>query len=351
MIVINDFTSDIENVDKINNHVKNKAEQSNQEADSPIEISDSEKKIVVVDIVTAETNMKTEQKKNNTEDNPKNTSSSILSTKENDISNNLEENKEKPENGKKLTPNTLNSTIDTQLPNNPEGLQKPVERESSKNINKLSLKSHKRNKRAASEDTTSKRKKNKQQSVSDTGARRNLKNYDFMKEVINEEKQQKEATAANKNCDIDNHSKDQQENIGNNEKEEKNISPDAQVIGNDGPLDIDTNTKQNETTNAVLVEKIQKTQDNENLCLKSVNLYEEQFSCTIYSETDNEQKEKNNKPQKKQDIPQQKPKQCVELSSSTTDASNTNKTSLKIVEKKRRDKALSRTFGFTTSKF
>ncbi|XP_022116745.2 uncharacterized protein LOC110994428 [Pieris rapae] len=331
-----DSAADCENNDKINDDINDTVEEQNQ---LPIEISDSEEKQQPESKnIDNETGTK-EHDQTMDNNNPKNTSNSILTSNDADQSKNLVENKENLDKSKNTTQSSSSTTIDTQLPNNPEELKVSEKIETAKKVNKLSL-DRKRSNRATSETVPTKRKKIKQKSVSDTDAVKNCKIEEKQAEVTNCETQQEKSVVSkdlNMVVDKETHS----ENLKENPENQIEVSHNAQVTSNEV---VDANDENSQCG------QIQVTPEIENPCLKSVNLYEEQFSCTIYSDSDDQQAEKNKKdpPKKNEAIPPQRPKENIQvIRSSSTDVPN--KSNLRIVEKKLRENALARAIGFSSN--
>ncbi|CAF4914666.1 unnamed protein product [Pieris macdunnoughi] len=331
-----DPTADCENNDKINNVIKDTTDQQNK---LPIEISDSEEKEQQESKNIANETGTKEHDQTIDNNNPKNTSNSILSANDADQSKNLVENKENLDKSKNTTQSCSSTTIDTQLPNNPEELKISENVETTKKVNKLSL-DRKRSNRATSETVPTKRKKIKQKSVSDSDARKNCKIEEKQTEVTNCETQQEKSDASKDLImDVDKEITNS-ENLKENRENQIEVSHNAQVTSNEV---VDANDENSQCG------QIQVTPEIENPCLKSVNLYEEQFSCTIYSDSDDEQGEKNKNEQKKNEVvPPQRSKENIKvICSSSTDVPN--KSNLRIVEKKLRENALARAFGFSSN--
>ncbi|XP_045527258.1 uncharacterized protein LOC123715927 isoform X1 [Pieris brassicae] len=332
-----DPTADCVNNDQINNVIKDTTDQQNIHH---IVISDSEEKQESKNIANETGTKEHDQTIDNNDNNHKNTSNSILTANDADQSKNLMENKENLDKSKNTTKSSSSITIDTQLPNNPEELKVSENIETTKKVNKLSL-DRKRSNRATSETAPTKRKKIKQKSVSDTDARKNCKIEEKQTEVSNCETQQEKSDGSKDlNMDVD---KDitHSENLKENPENQIEVSHNAQVTSNEV---VEGNNENSQCG------QIQVTPEVENPCLKSVNLYEEQFSCTIYSDSDDDQGEKNkNEPQKKNEvIPPPRSKEKIQvIRSSSTDVPN--KPNLRIVEKKLRENALARAFGFSSN--
>ncbi|XP_038211002.1 dentin sialophosphoprotein-like [Zerene cesonia] len=357
--VINDFQSDEDNVDELK-QTKKKKDTANLEDranlngvdrkdQSPIEISDSEDKdnnlkidedagnespasLKIVEDVLDKNLLDNEV----SDENLKNTSDSILSgNKEasDDRKGQINKDqiaKEKNDTGR-ISGNITNTTVDTQLPNNPEEFDKNCSKDNPADrgkVQKLSLKSHNKQnkKRATSQEAPKvKRKKLEQQmSVSDTDA------------VTNTEKKARKNIMPKKNS--------------NTAIEEQIVNNDAQIVNLDSVSEEKTKSDAEKIENNS--SKVETNIESEKTSGRNENSYAKQLSYTIYSDSGNsidhtDTSKQQTRTSNVEEAQTSKTEQVLHSDSSIDEVQLKNKSALRLIEKKHRNNALSHALGFS----